>query len=167
MWCIQTIRSSPRGRRVSRDEEIETPVPAYIDPDDRIEPAEIAARYGRTRSRRVRGRVFAIGGTIAALVVAGTWVVWAGLDGDSATIQATDTGHEVIDDTAVTVDWNLSAPAGASVRCAIQAMNADFRTVGWKVVDVPPSDTAIRPLSDTVRTTELATTGLISSCWLT
>ncbi|WP_378147058.1 DUF4307 domain-containing protein [Cnuibacter sp. UC19_7] len=151
---------------MSHDEEIETPGPAYVDPDDRIESSEIAARYGRTKGRRFRGKAFAIGGTITALVVAGAWVVWAGLDGDSASIQATDTGHQVVDDTTVTVDWNLSAPAGASVRCAIQAMNADFRTVGWKVVDVPPSDSAIRPLSETVRTTELATTGLISSCWL-
>jgi hypothetical protein len=150
---------------VNRDDEAETPGGAVQAPP--VESAEIAARYGHTRGRHVRGRVFAIGGTVAALLVAGVWVVWAGLDGDSASIQATDTGHTIVDDRSVTVDWNLSAPAGASVRCAVQAMNADFRTVGWRVVDIPPSDAAIRSLSETVRTTELATTGLISSCWLT
>jgi hypothetical protein len=48
----------------------------------------------------------------------------------------------------------------------VQALSDKFAVVGWKVIEVPPSDLANRSFTEVVRTSELATTGLISNCWL-
>ena len=123
-------------------------------------------RYGRTRGRRLRGRVIGWAGGAAVAVVILAWVVWAGLDGQSASVDANDTAHQVIDSRSVEVDFDLTVPRGESARCIVQALNDGFAVVGWKLIEVPPSDQATRSLTETVRTSELASTGLIYNCWL-
>jgi hypothetical protein len=46
-------------------------------------------------------------------------------------------------------------------------MDATFAIVGWKIVSYPASAQQVTSHTETVLTTELATTGLISQCWLT
>jgi len=132
-----------------------------------VTTSSLDQRYGRTPKRRARRRLIAWIAGIAAAVVVVAWVVWAGLDGTSATIGTQDTAHLVVDSRSVQVEFDLTLPRGDTASCVVQALNDKFAVVGWKVVDIPPSDLAIRSFSETVRTSELASTGLIYDCWLT
>lgn len=128
----------------------------------------LAARYGRTRTKRSRDRWLIIGAAIAFAVVLVAWVVWAGLDGQKPTVQATDTGHRLLnDERAVEVSWTLSVPPGNPTACIVQAYDEDFTIVGWKVVEIPASDRHLRTFTERVRVAREANTGLISTCWLT
>ena len=128
---------------------------------------DLDARYGRTRSSKVRTRTVVIGAAIAFVVVFTLWLVWGGLLGAPAQFETNDTGHTVISDSEVSVSWEFTVPPGTPAKCAIQALNSSFGIVGWRIVDVPPSSTRTRDLTETVRTTELAVSGLIYRCWLT
>ncbi|MFB2584332.1 DUF4307 domain-containing protein [Herbiconiux liukaitaii] len=123
-------------------------------------------RYGRTPTRRFRAKLFAwiAGSAVAVVLVA--WVVWAGLDGTNATIDTQDTAHSVLDEHSVEVSFDVTIPRGEGALCAVQALSEKFAVVGWKVIEVPPADVATRSYTEVVRTSELATTGLIYDCWL-
>ena len=128
----------------------------------------LAARYGRSRTHRTRDRWLIIGAAIAFAVVLVAWVVCAGLDGQKPTVQATDTGHRLLnDERAVEVSWTLSVPPGNATACVVQAYDEDFTVVGWRVVEIPPSDRHLRTFTERVRVAREANTGLISTCWLT
>ncbi|MCS5719023.1 DUF4307 domain-containing protein [Herbiconiux sp. CPCC 205763] len=147
---------------MSTDDEMQPAPPAALP-----ESAAMQQRYGRTARRRFRGRLIAwVAGAGVAVVIA-AWVVWAGLDGTSATVDTQDTAHTVIDSRSVEVEFDLTVPRGATASCAVQALSEKFAVVGWKIIDVPSSDQATRSFSETVRTSELASTGLIYDCWLT
>lgn|GEM_PF-96618 len=128
--------------------------------------SDLARRYGRTPARRRRERSILVGGAIAFAAVLVSWVVWAGLDGNTPLVQATDLGHELLDERAVEVTWRLSVPSGNATACVVQALNEDFTVVGWKVVEIPASERPLRTFTETVRTAQQANTGLISHCWL-
>jgi hypothetical protein len=124
-------------------------------------------RYGRTPERRKRGKVLAwVAGAAVAVVIA-VWVVWGGLDGIAGDIATQDTAHEVIDEHAVRVEGDVTLPRGEPGSCVLQALNEKFAVVGWRVIDLPASDQPTRSVSELVRTSEPATTGLIYDCWLT
>jgi hypothetical protein len=128
----------------------------------------LAARYGRTPTRRTRDRLLLIGAAIAFAVVLIAWVVWAGLDGQKPSVEATDTGHRLLNEQrAVEVTWTLSVPPGNETACIVQAFDEDFTIVGWRVVEIPASDQHLRSFTETVRVAREANTGLISRCWLT
>jgi hypothetical protein len=128
----------------------------------------LAARYGRTRTRRTRDRLLLIGGAIAFAVVLIAWVVWAGLDGQKPSVEATDTGHRLLNEQrAVEVTWTLAVLPGNETACIVQAFDEDFTIVGWRVVEIPASDRHLRSFTERVRVARDANTGLISRCWLT
>ena len=129
---------------------------------------ELAERYGRTRTRRTRDRMLVIGAAIAFAIVLVAWVVWAGFDGQKPSVEATDTGHRLMnEERAVEVSWTLSVPPGNETACIVQALDEDFTVVGWRVVEIPASEQYLRTFTETVRVAREANTGLISSCWLT
>jgi hypothetical protein len=125
------------------------------------------ARYGRTSGSKRRTRTVAIITAAAFAVVFVAWLVWGGLLGTSAAIDAKDTAHEIIGDTAVSVTWQLTVEPGTDVRCAVEALNESFGIVGWKEVDIPAAAARTRAFTEVVLTTEPAVTGLIYRCWLT
>ncbi|MFP7761037.1 DUF4307 domain-containing protein [Marisediminicola sp. LYQ134] len=126
----------------------------------------IAERYGRTPDRARRRRVFGWSAAIAFVAVLVAWVWWGGLSGTTSQLQTFDTGHSVIDETAVSVTWQLTVTPGEAVSCALQAQNEAHGIVGFKIVDLPPSELRTRSITEVVATTELPVTGLIYSCWL-
>lgn len=137
-----------------------------VDPDAVRASGPLASRYGRTTRSR-RGNRWLFGAVALAFVaVFAAWVVWAGLDSGRDGVDVQDTAHQVVDDRTVTVSFDLTAPAGTDVACAVQALNEQSAVVGWLVVEYPASPERFRSFTETVRTTELANTGLISSCWL-
>ncbi len=125
------------------------------------------ARYGRGRSDRRRDRMLLIGGAVAFAIVLVAWVVWAGLDGQKPSVEATDTGHVLMnEERAVEVSWTLSVPPGNETACIVQAFDEKFTVVGWKVVEIPASDRHLRSFTEVVRVAREANTGLINRCWL-
>lgn len=128
----------------------------------------LAARYGRTRTNRTRDRLLLVGGAVVVAIVLVAWVVWAGLDGQKPSVQATDTAHRLMNEQrAVEVSWTLSVPPGNETACIVEALDEDFTVVGWRVVEIPASEQYLRTFTETVRVAREANTGLISSCWLT
>jgi len=128
---------------------------------------DLDARYGRSPQTARRNRVigFVTAGVFA--VVFGAWLLWAGLLQTPAQLEVRDTGFLIRDDSAISVRWDVSTDPGNEVTCAVQALNSSFGIVGWRVVELPPSDQRTRVLTETLRTSELAVTGLIYRCWLT
>jgi hypothetical protein len=124
-------------------------------------------RYGRTPGSRIRDRrvLWIVAGAFALILTA--WVVWAGLDGAGPAIEARDTRHQIIDENSISVTFEVSLPTDTASSCAVQALNESFTVVGWKVIDLPPSDDYTRSFTEVVKTTELSNTGLIYRCWLT
>jgi hypothetical protein len=127
----------------------------------------IDARYGRSPARRRRTRLIAIAAGAGVLAVVIAWVVWAGLFGPGASLGSRDLGYSLVGDDAIEVRYEVTSDAGASVSCALQALNSTFAIVGWKVVAIPPSEQGTRQFRETLRTSEPAVTGLIYRCWLT
>jgi Domain of unknown function (DUF4307) len=129
--------------------------------------AQLDARYGRSAKRRKRDRILLLSGAAIFAIVLVAWVIWAGLDGSKPLIETEDIGYSVVDDHNVTVTFQVSVPVGTATSCAVEALNESFTIVGWKVIDLPPSDQYTRSFTEDLRTSELATTGLIYRCWLT
>lgn len=127
----------------------------------------LETRYGRTPRRRLWDRRILWTTAGVFFVVLTAWVVWAGLDGASPTIETRDTRHSIIDENSVSVTFEVSMPTGKAASCAVQALNESFTVVGWKVIDLPPSDLYTRSFTEVLRTTELSNTGLVYRCWLT
>ena len=128
---------------------------------------QLAERYGRTRNRARRDRWWIIGIALAFVAVFTAWVLWAGLDGSSSDLEATDTAHTIVDAHTVSVTFSVNTAPGTPVTCAVQALDESFAIVGWKIVSYPGSSQRVTSHTETIRTTQLSNTGLISSCWLT
>jgi hypothetical protein len=126
------------------------------------------ARYGRGPARRRRARLVAILAGAGVLVVVVAWVIWVGLLGPASGLDSRTLGYSVqAGDAAVEVRYEVTVDAGRTASCALEAMNADFEIVGWKVVDLPASGTGTRRFTEVLRTSEPPVTGLIYRCWLT
>jgi hypothetical protein len=141
------------------EEPTSSPVPPATSPD-------IDERYGRTPRdrRRVRTLAWTAAGGFAVVLIA--WLVWGGVLEGLDKIEAQNIGHTVLNDKEVEVVWNVTAEPGDEVSCALQALNESFSIVGWKIVELPPTEERTRELTEVVRTTELSVTGLIYRCWL-
>jgi hypothetical protein len=127
----------------------------------------IADRYGRTPANRRRVLTIGIAAAAGVLVVVVAWVVWAGLLSPTASLESRDVGYVTRDDASVDIRFEVSTAPGTAVSCALQALNQEFAIVGWRIVDLPPSDLRTRSFDENVRVSEPAVTGLIYRCWLT
>jgi hypothetical protein len=127
---------------------------------------EINARYGRTPRDRRRTSLWAWIAAGGFVVVLGAWLLWAGILENADAIESQNISHTVIDDREVEVTWQLNAEPGTSTSCAVQALNESFSIVGWKIVEIPPSESRTRSLTESVLTSEQSVTGLIYRCWL-
>ena len=101
-----------------------------------------------------------------ALVVA-VWVLWAGLLGSTASIETQDIGATVIDASTVDLHEQVTVDPGTRVTCSFEALDKDFAIVGWKIVHLAPVVERNRVLTERLRTSAPAESGLIGSCWLT
>ncbi|MBK4347276.1 DUF4307 domain-containing protein [Lacisediminihabitans changchengi] len=131
------------------------------------ESSALAARYGRTPSKKRRDRLIYIVAGVAVAVVVSAWVIWAGLDQAGASLETQDVGNTIVGDSAVDVKFQLSMPIGNTAECALQAQNSDHAITGWKIVKIPASKTFTTGYEQRVLSAEPPVTGLIYRCWLT
>lgn len=122
------------------------------------------ARYGRRRTPATR---WIIGAVIAVALVAVGWFGWVTVASSLTTVDADATAFDVVDSHTIVVDFQVSAPTGRDVACALEARDTDHGVVGWRVVEIPASDQHSRAFRETIPTTAEATTGLVNSCWVT
>jgi len=125
------------------------------------------ARYGRTPGRRRRARWIAVIAAAGVAIVVVTWVLWAGLFGTTASIETQDIGATVVDASTVDLREQVTVDPGTRVTCTFEALDKDFAIVGWKVVHLPATSERNRILTERLRTSAPAESGLIGSCWLT
>lgn len=131
------------------------------------QPPSLNDRYGRSRST-IRRNAIAMWMFIAFVIVALiAWLLWANPLKIGPSAEARDIGHTVVDSGTVVVDFSVTVTPGHEFACAIEALNTGFAIVGWKVFVYPASDVLTQTIQETVKTTEQATTGFVSSCWLT
>lgn len=128
---------------------------------------DLNARYGRTTGRRRRNLLFAIGFGGAILIVFAAWAIWGGLFVPGATIDTEDVGNVRVSSNQILVKWEISEAPGTKAKCAVQALDANFGIVGWKILKVPASTEQSRTLSTIVRTAQPAVSGLLYLCWPT
>lgn len=126
-------------------------------------------RYGRTKKkggplRRNLGIVITSAVIIIGLVV---WAISTDALGFGPQVETRDLGFNNLTESSITVEFEVTATPGHDVACAVQAMNSSFAIVGWKVFVYPASDQRIRDFTETLLTSEPATTGLVYECWLT
>jgi len=147
--------------------------PAPAEASDRLETgaaqttqARLDARYGRTTTDRRRSRIVVIGTAIAFVVVFAAWVIWGGLSGTNATLEVRELGYLEATENSIEVRWEVTVEPGAEVSCALQALNSSFGIVGWRVVELEPSESRTRIFQESVRTAEPPVTGLPYRCWL-
>lgn len=121
-------------------------------------------RYGRRAGTR-RTRT-ALGVVIAVVAAAVIWFGWATVTNPDNGVRADGTAFQLTEHTA-TVEFQLTAPIGSTVACAIEALDEEYGVVGWKIVEYEASDTHTRAFSETIPLVSEATTGLVNACWVT
>jgi hypothetical protein len=126
----------------------------------------IAARYGRTPKTLKRQRAIGIVGAIGVAVVLVAWIVWAGPMRASSQFQARDLGYSIVDERNIVVQFEITVTPNTRMECAVQALSADYGIVGWRVVEIPPSQQRTRVFEQPLRTSETPVTGLLYRCWV-
>lgn len=120
-------------------------------------------RYGRTRRPATRW-VAIVAIAVGALAVGA--FAWLTVSSSINSVDVDTTGFQVVDERAVTLEFQVSAPAGAAIACTLEAQDEEHGVVGWKVVEIPASETHARAFRETIPTVAGATTGFVNSCWV-
>ena len=128
--------------------------------------SKLDERYGRTPRSASLQRAIGIGTAALFAVVLGAWLIWGGVLERPSQLQYRDVGHTLVSETEVIVSYEVTTAPGTEVACVVQALNASFGIVGWRIIELPPSENWTRVFDTTIRTSETAVTGLLYECWL-
>lgn len=121
-------------------------------------------RYGKKSKRLIDTRVAWAGAS--GLIIAGLIFLFFGGWNQTSTVETRDISYDVVSDTAVVVKTQVSAPSNTRVNCAFEALSTSYAVVGYKVVELPPSEKRTRILAVDMVTTTPATTGAVRDCWV-
>ncbi|WP_194395787.1 DUF4307 domain-containing protein [Microbacterium atlanticum] len=120
-------------------------------------------RYGRRRSPAARWIVAA--GIVLALGLVAL-LGWSTVRASMNAVDSDTTSFDVADEHSVTLGFQITAPPGSAVACALEAQDEDHGVVGWRVVELPASELHARAFREVIPTTAPATTGFVNSCWV-
>lgn len=141
------------GRRPRR------PVPPAPGPgDDELEPED----GGRGRSRLSRRALVAVWAAIALAAAAAGYLAWSQYAANPVTADVVS--FRVLDAERVEVDLQVSMPPGTTAVCTVEALSESYAQVGTLEVPVGPSESRTSRYGVTVRTSQLATTGVVEGC---
>lgn len=121
-------------------------------------------RYGRVGAARRRLITGGIVGAVALAAIGG--LAWMTIIGAMDDVAADDTGYRIVDAHSVVLNFQISAPPGADVVCALEAQDESHGIVGWRIIEIAASDVHARALQETIPTVARAVTGLVNSCWV-
>jgi len=137
------------------------------------EPANtsLANRYGAKKRRLSPAAKRSIGGVALAAGIG--FMAWVSTSNSLNDVSYKDVGYVTTDATLAEVDFQVTREHGTPVQCAVKALDSKYAVVGWKVVDIAPSEpdgTADggRTVSQRVpvRTESLSVSGVVDSCWI-
>lgn len=121
-------------------------------------------RYGRRGTPRRRWLIAAL---VAVAALALGYIGWVTVSNSLNAVDVDTTGFDVVDQHSVTLAFQVTAPAGRSVACALEAQDEEHGIVGWRIIEIEASDRHSRGFHESVPTTAPATTGFVNSCWVT
>ncbi|PFG37538.1 uncharacterized protein DUF4307 [Flavimobilis soli] len=127
-------------------------------------PAPLAERYGTVapdaRARRLRVAALWTIGVVGTVLAA--WSGWSMVASEKFTTQ--DVGFSVQSSEVVTVTFNVTKDADLTLDCRVVALNTAYGQVGYRDVTIGPGTSERETFTVEVRTSELATTGMVDSC---
>lgn len=130
----------------------------------------LAARYGAPRRRLTRrtARLVIVAALVVAVAIAG-WLTYTS-NAAGGGVASKDIGFSTPDAWHAEVDFQISKDASATAVCAIRALAEDFAIVGYKEVEIGPTDGAKGKTTTLqrvpLRTETAAVSGVVDSCWL-
>lgn len=88
-----------------------------------------------------------------------------------------DIGYSTVDATQTELDFQVTREPGTAVKCAIKALDSKFAVVGWKVVDIPPTQPDSQQSRgadggrtiarrEVLRTESQSVSAVVDSCWI-
>lgn len=92
-----------------------------------------------------------------------TWALLITID-DANKITTRDVGYTVRDEFSTEVVFEVTREPGQPVSCDVQVLSQSYAVVGFKTIPIEPSANRSVVISTVVTTTELGTTGLVSTC---
>lgn len=121
-------------------------------------------RYGRLtpdarRSRRLKAAAAA---AIALGTVGAGWAGWSMVAGEPWTTKPV--GYSVKGPELTEVTFHVTKRADLALRCKVVALAENYAQVGYRDVVIPASSGERESFTVEVRTSELATTGMVESC---
>ncbi|UNK69882.1 DUF4307 domain-containing protein [Microbacterium sp. H1-D42] len=122
---------------------------------------ELDERYGRKGRRPLP---WIIGGVLAVAVI--VFFGWTTVAKQMNAVDAADLGFTVVDTHSVDLRFQFTAPRGADVACAVEALDVEFGVVGWKIVEFSGNESHTQGVQVSIPTVAEATTGLVKSCWV-
>jgi hypothetical protein len=120
-------------------------------------------RYGRTSARGKRAGWIVVGVVAAAAL---GWVAWTTISASAGTVDYDDLGYEVRDEHEVSVTFQVTSSQQHEVTCVLEALDAEFGIVGWRIVELPASERVSVSYTESIPTVAEATTGIVNSCWV-
>ena len=124
--------------------------------------APLPGRYGTPASPRRRRTWLALAAVAAFGALA--WVVWAGIGQARADVRWSDVGFRVVDNQSVQVTYDVGKDPRSTAVCTLQALDRGKGTVGLAQVTLGPRERKVTRNVATVRTSELAVTGIVRDC---
>lgn len=128
---------------------------------DTVPVALPAGRYGGT-TRRGRVTMWALGGTMALLLVA--WAAWVAVGVARQPVQWSDAIAAARPDGSVEVTFQVTIKPGRTAVCTVEALNVGFDRVGVVDVTVGPAITERITVRAIVPTSERAVSGDVKAC---
>nr|WP_280909629.1 DUF4307 domain-containing protein [Leucobacter exalbidus] len=77
-----------------------------------------------------------------------------------------DIGYTKKSELVLEARFEVTGPANTAVACAVEALNTSKATVGWKIIEIPPSDKFTHTISTKLVTTTPATAVTTRECWV-
>lgn len=121
-------------------------------------------RYGTARRGRIDRRLG--WGIAGALVVAGIGFLFFSEWETANRVDFQDIGYAEAGENSVDFTFDVSGPAPSEVACAVEVLNTSKGTVGWKVVEIPVTDTGTQRVTTNVVLTGAPTAATVRSCWV-
>jgi len=124
-------------------------------------PDPLATRYGKSPKSAKRNRLTIIILAISLTSLFAVWAIYANNTSLAPTI--TTTAYEVIDDTHVSISYEITDQGEAGGICVLKALREDFGIVGYKEITIPKNVPTLSGKA-ILLTTEPAVTGVADSC---
>lgn len=139
------------------------PAPSAV-PVDREAQRVLDERYGSTK-RRSFDRRFAYG-IAGALVAAGLAFLFFSGWQTTSQVSWQDIGYTNVSDRELDVKFEITAPVDTPVACAVEAISSSKGTVGWNIVEVPPSKNLTHTITTRLVIANEAVAATARECWV-